>query len=429
MSTRLPRAALAWIVLITCLGTMTLVLGVQEFLRLTPLDWTALALFSIAVVIADTYRVHVLPYHVSITVSTVLYFGAVLTFGQAAVVLALGCAAADVVLRKAPVKIIFNAANWSLAVWCSALVWETFTNPVMPVGIETLRSATATAAWLLAGIVFVFINAFAVTIVVALAERANVRNVVRSSFEGIVTQFLTLPTLGVLVAVLYKEAPIAFLIVALPLVAVHYSLKNVEDTRRQTSLIIERIADLLERRDVATVQHSERVAQYTRLICEEMQLPTDLADTVVSAARVHDIGKIGVPDRVLFKPGKLTDQEWGVIKRHPVDGADILAVVTTYAAGTRVVRHHHERWDGKGYPDGLSGEAIPLGARIVAVADAYDAMSSRRVYRNDIDESTILAEIRRQSGAQFDPLVVDAFLEALGARSPNGVLERFPAVG
>ena len=131
------------------------------------------------------------------------------------------------------------------------------------------------------------------------------------------------------------------------------------------------------------------------------------------AAHLHDIGKVGIPDIILNKPSKLTNEEYAVIKEHTVIGAEILKNVSIINHVTEVARSHHERYDGHGYPDGLKGEEIPIHARIVAVADSYDAMNSRRIYRNSLPKETIYEEIRKNRGTQFDPEIADIFLRLM----------------
>ena len=129
---------------------------------------------------------------------------------------------------------------------------------------------------------------------------------------------------------------------------------------------------------------------------------------------MHDIGKIGVPDDILRKPGELTEQEWALMKRHPVIGAEILALVRPLHRVIPIVKHHQERYDGTGYPDGLAGEEIPLGARILAVVDAYSAMTDDRAYRRGLAPEQAFEELKRGAGTQFDPKVVEEFLKLEG---------------
>ncbi|MBX6341285.1 MAG: HD domain-containing protein, partial [Thermomicrobiaceae bacterium] len=135
----------------------------------------------------------------------------------------------------------------------------------------------------------------------------------------------------------------------------------------------------------------------------------------------HDLGKVSTPDGTLLKPGKLTDEERRAIERHAPEGAEILSHLTMYQEASVLVRHHHERWDGKGYPDGLAGLDIPFGARVIAVADSYDAMTSDRPYRPALAHHVAMAELRRNAGLQFDPEIVAAFERAIeGVKRPVG---------
>lgn len=168
----------------------------------------------------------------------------------------------------------------------------------------------------------------------------------------------------------------------------------------------------IEARDSYTKQHSERVTIYALQIAEVMGLSEDEVDVIRFGGYLHDIGKIGVKDTVLLKPGKLTDEEFEEIKQHSVIGDNILKPIKFFPKERDMIRHHHERYDGRGYPDGLGGEDIPLTARILAVADTYDAMTSTRPYRKALDHSCAIEEIVRCSGKQFDPKVVEAFLES-----------------
>jgi HD-GYP domain-containing protein (c-di-GMP phosphodiesterase class II) len=164
----------------------------------------------------------------------------------------------------------------------------------------------------------------------------------------------------------------------------------------------------LDSRDHETNGHALRVTRLAVRLGQELGLTGAALNTLELGAVLHDIGKIGVPDAILLKPGPLTDAEWAVMRRHPVLGVEMLERVPFLHGALPLVRHHHERWDGKGYPDGLAGPAIPLGARIFAVADSFDAMTSRRPYRQPVSLRQARAELARCAGAQFDPAVVAA---------------------
>lgn len=168
----------------------------------------------------------------------------------------------------------------------------------------------------------------------------------------------------------------------------------------------------LDAREHETSDHSQRVVRYTAAIAREMGVEEPELGAICRGALLHDIGKIGVSDAVLLKPGPLTSAEWAEMRRHPEIGYEILRNIPFLHEPAEIVLAHQERWDGKGYPRGLKGEAIPLGARIFAVADTLDAMTSDRPYRKGVSFAVARAEIVRCSGTQFDPEVVRAFLRA-----------------
>jgi len=166
----------------------------------------------------------------------------------------------------------------------------------------------------------------------------------------------------------------------------------------------------LEVRDLYTRKHSTRVANYAHMIAAEMGCTEEELDVINFAGSLHDIGKIGIRDDILLKPGRLSDEEYQKIQEHPVIGADIISKLGLWDREMEIIRHHHERYDGKGYPDGLKGDQIPKLARILSVADCYDAMASDRSYRKKMEKSIVVDIINNGSGTQFDPVAVGAFL-------------------
>ncbi len=177
----------------------------------------------------------------------------------------------------------------------------------------------------------------------------------------------------------------------------------------------ESLGNAIDAKDHFTRQHSEEVAVVAHTLALGLGLPPCMADHIHIAGHLHDIGKIGIPDAVLQKPGKLTDDEWELIRRHPKMGADIIRPVNFLAASgvVEMVYHHHERWDGKGYPRGLGGDRIPLGSRIIAVADTLSAMLQDRPYREKLGFRQAAAEITANAGRQFDPTVVEVFVRRI----------------
>lgn len=189
---------------------------------------------------------------------------------------------------------------------------------------------------------------------------------------------------------------------------------------------VESLAEALDLREQETGLHSKRVAVHTLLLAAHHYKGRDELREVYWGSLLHDIGKIGVPDAILLKPGKLTDTEWQIVRRHPENGHAILRKLSFLAIASQVVLCHEERFDGSGYPAGLKGEAIPLAARLFAVIDTLDAMTFDRPYRKGMPFDAAKAEILRMSGSQFDPLAVETFLKEEPALREMTAME-FPA--
>jgi HD-GYP domain-containing protein (c-di-GMP phosphodiesterase class II) len=181
----------------------------------------------------------------------------------------------------------------------------------------------------------------------------------------------------------------------------------------QTLAMTTSLVSLIDLRDRYTGGHSARVAGYVRGIALQMCLSDEATETVVFAASLHDIGKIGVPDCVLLKPARLFDDEFYLIRKHPEWGWMALRSVDGFQKAALLGRHHHERVDGSGYPSGLKGDEIPLGSRLITVADSYDALTTNRPYRAAHAPDEAVGELRRCSGTHFDPEIVAAFVESL----------------
>ena len=183
----------------------------------------------------------------------------------------------------------------------------------------------------------------------------------------------------------------------------------------------------MDARDAYTGSHSERVAELAARIATRMAVDVELIELTRLAGSLHDLGKLAVPEEILRKPAALSESERLVIERHPQIGFRMLESLGVDPVGQWVL-HHHERWDGAGYPDGLGGDEIPLGARILFVADAFDAMTTERVYRlHPLSQAEAIAELERCAGSQFDPLVVAALVEELGfGPRPQAVVRLVP---
>lgn len=195
--------------------------------------------------------------------------------------------------------------------------------------------------------------------------------------------------------------------------------KELEFARSQVEMgneTVLTIARTVDAKDENTSQHSVRVSEYSVMIARRLGFDDASCEQLRKAALLHDIGKIGIPDRVLNKPGRLTDEEYEIMKSHVVKGAEILKKFTLVENVQEGALYHHERYDGHGYVHGLKGEEIPLNARIIGIADAFDAMTANRVYRRKLDFDFVIGELKKGKGTQFDPDLVDIMLQLIEER-------------
>ncbi len=338
-------------------------------------------------------------------------FAAMLIFGPALAAIggAIGCIIGDISLRKVWYKGVFNAANTVLPIFASGLVYQLI-NKGDNVPLSSLGN---TLAITLAGCVYMVVNIGVVNVMVASVEGHNPIGYVRNGYRGLAFQLITLIPLGTLLAVVYNQTPWGLILLLFPIMLTHYSFENYHKLLTESKQTIELLADAVDKRDRYTFQHSMRVAEYAEKVARRMGMDLDDVEAVVFAARIHDLGKIGIPSSVLLKEAALTPDERHTIEQHPDIGAKIISQLTMYENVRELIAHHHERVDGKGYPSGLSYEQIPLGARILGVADAFEAMTPDRPYRKALLLEQATAELERGRGTQFDPEVVDHFLAVL----------------
>ncbi len=225
---------------------------------------------------------------------------------------------------------------------------------------------------------------------------------------------LTVGALGVIMALAYNEYGFgAVLLFFGPLLLARYSFKMYMDMRLIYMETIQALSKTIEAKDKYTRGHSNRVKEYAVKLAKAMNLGDKEVENIETAALLHDIGKIGIDDNILKKPDKLSKEEYDMIKQHPVIGANILQGVDFLKGIVNIVKYHHERYDGKGYPDGLSGDDIPLEAAILSVADSFDAMTSDRPYRQALPIEKAIDEIKNSEGKQFDPKLAKVFVEII----------------
>jgi putative nucleotidyltransferase with HDIG domain len=380
----------------------------------TSLFFTAgilLLMVLLAEVLDVSFPQSVITFHVS--VSAAFAFAAGLTVGPVlgGLVVAVAHVLDGMIARRQPIKTVVNAANSALSTIVSGALYLELADP----GRSTIGSVQNLLAAVLAAGVYTLINTGSLAIIVAPVMGVGPIEMWRTNWGGLHVELLTLVTLGSLIPVLVRENPLSIVLLIVPLLrGPHLAFKGIRQAHHETRVAMEGLANALERRDPYTYRHSIRVTEHVRTILDAMpQLPRPTVEAIIAAAQVHDLGKVGSRDGTLKKPGELSDEERREMQQHAAIGAEIVSRLDAYRQSVDTIRHHHERWDGTGYPDGLEGEQIPLGARIIAVTDAFDAMTSDRVYRAALSTDVALAELRKGRGTQFDPQIVDLFETAI----------------
>ena len=243
-----------------------------------------------------------------------------------------------------------------------------------------------------------------------------------------IAQLATLFALGALAAMTAQGHPWAFILFVAPTALILVTFRETIRLRSQTREAILRLADLIDARDAYTFGHSQRVAEYAEQLAVRLRMAPTQVELVREAARLHDVGKIRTEDRILQKRGPLTESEIEEMHRHCDEGYEFLKQLPEFWEGAELVRLHHERYDGQGYPRGLGGDALPLEASVISVADAWDAMTSDRPYRGALSHDEACAELRRCRGTQWDPRIVDAFIDLISERAPAAISTNAAAV-
>ncbi|HGY08668.1 MAG TPA: HD domain-containing protein [Oceanithermus profundus] len=271
------------------------------------------------------------------------------------------------------------------------------------------------------------VNISLISLVVYLTTGLSFRDIWFHNFGWVLASYLIMSPVVLLLARMYHSTPpllgnwggwsvILFLI---PLYYARFHWDEVVKLREAFNKTVDLLSNTIDAKDSHTFLHSERVTAIASALARAYGLDAAQINTIEKGSRIHDIGKIGIPDAVLFKPGSLTEEEYNTVKKHPEYGVRLLEPASEYLSETfDIIKYHHERWDGRGYPEGLAGQEIPLWARIVGIADAYEAMTAGRPYQKAKSPEDALAEIEDLAGIQFDPKLVKLFRE-IWETNPN----------
>jgi putative nucleotidyltransferase with HDIG domain len=312
--------------------------------------------------------------------------------------------------RSPPVRMTFNVAGTVLTASLASYLMGRFGNVWDTGSADGILLPLPLVA---VAVTYFVVNAVLLGIVLAIVDQRSIRSMLRPEGSTVAPE-LAATAIGAQYALVWTIDPILVLLIALPAWVIAQSFEYIRRLASETQASVRSLAQIIDHRDATTFRHSERVAENAVRLARALGMPEPEVSMIEQAAGVHDVGKIGVPDAVLLKTGLLTSKEQVAMRRHTELGAQILTGFRQFRPGADIVRHHHEEWDGGGYPDGLAGTAIPLGARVVAVVDAFDAMTSDRPYRLALDRAEALARIADGAGGQWDPDIVRVFLELEG---------------
>jgi hypothetical protein len=412
--TNLPlQAKLYWgLVVGTGLACVALVVPQATFTQEFIVAWLLLAGLGF---LTEVYEVEIIPQRrlsTAMAISTAAVYIGGAPLGILTVLV--GSLAAEIVLRweklaQGPGRFLslvgFNLGQLVISAAAAGLVFQATGGAPPP-----YAPWTEFIPLVLAFLTYVMFNNTLVAGIIHLTGGARFTYHLRFTLRHFPVQILTLGVLAVLVALVHFISPWYVVLMLSPLVVVQISIRSYARLRKQAKETFERITRIVGERDTYTGAHSAEVAELAVKLARALRLHGEAVDQIEAAAQVHDLGKIAVPDSILLKRGKLTDEEWVVIKRHPVVGAEILQGLEIYAGIVGIVRHEHEHWNGGGYPDGLAGEKIPLGSRILAVADVWNALITDRPYRPAYSKDEARKILKEMAGKVLDPKLVDLFL-------------------
>ena len=389
--------------------------GLLSYLALTrKVDFRTALVFGFFILIAEQFPVRLPLGEGSVSVGFVLMIACVIVAGpvEAGIAGAFGFLTIRGARKVALPRHMFNAAELSLATTLAGLTYAAIMS-------EPFRRASdaprVLAPILVASLVQFLVNAGLVALVVTFARGGRLTDVWRAQFMYLLRGYIAFALLGVIMATLYVEMGIGSVVFLLvPLLVARTAFQSAVEMETAYEATVRSLIKAIETKDPYTRGHAERVARLSEMTARAYGLSAETCRVIRYIALMHDVGKLGVSTTILAKPGKLTDEEYEHMKQHPVRGYEIVSEIDFLKeAAETAVRHHHERMDGRGYPDGLVGEQIPVIARIVMCCDAFDSMTSTRVYRKAKSIEEAMTELHRCVGTQFDPESLAALEKAI----------------
>ncbi|MGC8789149.1 MAG: HD-GYP domain-containing protein [Caldisericum sp.] len=382
-------------------------------------------ILSISILVSEKFHV-IIPIGSEVSelsVSTALTFTIAYLFNPllAISLITISEALSDIVSKKQWYKIVFNTANIGFATGITSLYFWKFYNNFLP-----FTSAYNIGVIISGALIHFFLESFALYLLLSFIVNRPLLSFYIENIKFISVEIFTLYPLGIVLMYFFKYNPLMNAFLLPSLIAVYYALQRRYVVIQETKNALFAIAEVVDKKIPDTIDHSKRVAIITEAICNELKLPLSQTNEIVLAAMLHDIGKIAVPDFILKKQNP-SEEEMEVIRLHSIEGEKIVGRLSLFRKGALLIRHHHERWDGTGYPDHLKGEEIPLGSRIIAIADSFDAMTTQRFYRDKVRSfKEGLKELKECAGIQFDPNLVDVAIKVISEKKEELIKLMYP---
>ncbi|MBN2395841.1 MAG: HD domain-containing protein [Candidatus Atribacteria bacterium] len=373
--------------------------------------WVSLLFFIVVLILAEFFPVS-LPAGGEITISFPIDFVIILIYGPGMAMIVSAVSSFGMLFGKTNrniERVLFNASQFSLASGLAGVIYQGAGGVI---GTQNLLKFIMPAA--LCALTYCVVNSFLVAGVISLDSGMSISKVYRMNIREVIPSYLAEAPLGFIMAIIYIEVGIlGILLFFFPLLLARQSFELYTKMRKMYIDTIKTLAATIDAKDPYTHGHSERVSQMAVKLAKKLGYAENEIEYIEYAAILHDIGKIGIGDHILGKTDRLTDEEYEIIKKHPVIGANIIESIEFLKKCSKTVLHHHEHFDGRGYPDGLKGEDIPKTARLLTIVDSYDAMNSDRPYRTRLSKEAILNELENEAGKQFDPEMVKMFISML----------------
>jgi putative nucleotidyltransferase with HDIG domain len=406
----LPRLATFYITLLIALALGAVLFSTFQIGYDIAL-WAIIFVLSMGIALLDIKPVKLFGEKIELTVSTAVKFAMVLLFPSSVAILAtfIGTTIGELPAERAWFKKMFNSAQLTVSMVASALIFRTIYQPQ----IDYFGSARNVLAVTVSAASHYLIGSILICLVISLVTNTRIISVWIGSLSQVVWYELALYPLGIILAILWLYNPLTIVLAGMMFLVLRHSDQVAVQLQRQTHDALRALMQVIDERDHHTYDHSERVSRNASMIAAAMKRPSEEIEIIGSAALLHDLGKVGMADDVLFNTNILNPEQKQHAQRHAEVGAMLLSKFPLFAKGSDLVKHHHERYDGKGYPTGLKGNQIPIGARIISVADSYEAMIESRPYRKAMTQEKAIEELIKGKGEQFDPEVVDAFIQQI----------------